>query len=1078
MRWGIRNKLICSIVGCIILASCAIGVISSALMKQFLLRQVQSRLKVLSYRVAEKMDLFLDAREKEIQRLSQNKTLRLFLNESEEVEISQIYDLFLTLSDHYKEISLMDKDGLQKVRTINGHASVQLEDHHDKDFFIQAKEQGDFFGAIISSQKEDNIKVTRSRAVFGPFEDFIGVISWHITDSQLKEQLSEVFLDKDFKSFIFDQNTMTDIHGEKLDLSQDIVGMLRAMTEDQSVQMSLPIAISHRDTVSREQIHGVDSLVSFSPLKELGWISVVSIPYSQFMQDLKVLNGSIIFVTLIVLAVGFILALILSYNITKPIIRLARATKEVIDGNFNQSVEIHSDDELGVLSNLFNKMIKNLNVAVSILHEELKSRKRTEKELRKAKDFTELIFNNISDSICIINAENKKICDANANLLRVLNVKKKDVMGKHCYEVTHHRQTSCQTSKDPCPMVRTLERGTTEMVEHVHYDRFGNQVYMEVETSPIRDEKGKIVKIIHSSRDITRRKLSEIEIQRAYEAAEDANQAKSRFLAKMSHEIRTPINGIIGFSEIIQNLDSPESMRERARAVIAEAEVLLQLINDILDHSKIESDQMELNNEPFILSRMILEMQSTLNVMAVRKGISFDIAIDENIPHAIMADELRIRQILMNLVGNAIKFTKEGGVTLTVKLDYKDSEKAVIKFIIKDTGIGIPKELQKIIFDPFSQADVKISRKYGGTGLGTSISKQLTKIMGGDIGLISQAGEGATFWFTIPVKICQMIEKDQEDNQPQQIKESQEVSLSDIKVSGKILLAEDYLPNSDLATHHLQSIGLSVEVAKNGQKAIEACEKEIFDLILMDVWMPQVDGFQATKEIRNGNTPNVRKPILGLTANADQETREKCLQVGMNEVLTKPLRRKTFLSAIIQWLKRSDEEIFSEKKDGIIAKCQDAEPQRVSEGVSPSDVTEANAEKAPQMDIAQQSQEKDKCQDNQKEPLNYPQLYEEFMSNKTLVDQALKNFLVTVPSQIENIRQGIQQKDYDRVRQESHKIRGGALNLTAETLGMIAEELEKKSESGDLSDGLSLLKALKEAFDALQQFILNKNNEV
>lgn len=380
-------------------------------------------------------------------------------------------------------------------------------------------------------------------------------------------------------------------------------------------------------------------------------------------------------------------------------------------------------------------------------------------------------------------------------------------------------------------------------------------------------------------------KENEKELVKAKEAAEAASHAKTAFLANMSHEIRTPMNSVMGFLSLaIDDPSIPEKQRKYLKTAYQSSKALLNVINDILDVSKLERGKLELEDIPFDLTKIIKETIHTLKITAISKGLSLEVVIDDNIPQTVMGDAGRIKQILMNIVGNAIKFTQKGYVRLEVRME-KNGE---ILFSISDSGIGIPKDRLNKIFEPFTQADSSTTRRFGGTGLGTTISKQLVELMGGKIWVESEEGKGSTFYFTINLKPTTNLPSIEPKHTPSE--SSQYLN---------VLVAEDVEENISLIKIRLEACGHRVIIARNGHEAIKMFERESPDIILMDVHMPEMDGIEATTAIRkienerklnnHQNSLSIHTPIIALTASVMKNEREVFLGVGMDAVVAKPI---------------------------------------------------------------------------------------------------------------------------------------------------------------------------------------------
>ena len=398
--------------------------------------------------------------------------------------------------------------------------------------------------------------------------------------------------------------------------------------------------------------------------------------------------------------------------------------------------------------------------------------------------------------------------------------------------------------------------------------------------------------------DITEQKIQQIQLARlndkllkSTQLAEEASRSKSMFLATMSHEIRTPMNGIVGMTSLALEGELSDEQRDSLNVALQSSQALMAIINDILDLSKIEAGQMSLESIAFDPREVISGTLRTLSFNARGKGIALEAKVADAVPARLMGDPTRLRQILLNLVGNAIKFTATGSVTVRLAPLPSDNAACVLRFEVQDTGIGIPADKVQQIFLPFSQADGSTTRQYGGTGLGLTISRQLVELMGGHIGVDSTLGQGSTFHFSARFKPVAAAEA---SAHPAPTQASLPRSLN-------ILLVEDHPVNQMLALNTLQRAGHRVRVAASGADGLEQWRQERPDLILMDVQMPVMDGLEATRRIREAEAKEQlpRTPIVAMTANAFTEDREACLAAGMDGYLSKPVRPDVMLRAVM-----------------------------------------------------------------------------------------------------------------------------------------------------------------------------------
>ena len=515
--------------------------------------------------------------------------------------------------------------------------------------------------------------------------------------------------------------------------------------------------------------------------------------------------------------------------------------------------------------------------------------KRAESATRESEEVHRFLSDNAPDMIARVKPEGE-IKYVSPSCERVFGYTPEEHMRLTPMEMCHPDDLPA-VSAAMMGMVERRQRRLDEPLVYRARRKDGRWIWVEANPHLILDDQGEPVEFVDIVRDVTQAKEFQAELEQARLRAEAAAAAKSAFLANMSHELRTPLTSIIGFARLLGDRGELDTdARHYAQRISDASEALLAIINDVLDFSKLEAGQVTLERSPVSVQRLAEETTGLISIQAAAKGLNLRIKLDREIPQHVVGDVSRLRQVLLNLLSNAVKFTETGSVT--VRAAWKPDQTGAagrLRLSVSDTGAGIDKEKLDRLFERFSQADVSINRTHGGTGLGLAISKGIIELMGGRMGLSTRPGKGSTFWFEVPAEVGEPPAEAHE-------------APGDLDCPGlRILVVDDTAVNRELVKLMLQPLGCEVDEASGGAEGVKAAVTQAYDLILMDVRMPGVDGLEATRVIRATSRLNRKTPILALTADVQPENAKACRAAGMNDVLAKPIVPQELLTKVAEW---------------------------------------------------------------------------------------------------------------------------------------------------------------------------------
>ena len=691
-------------------------------------------------------------------------------------------------------------------------------------------------------------------------------------------------------------------------------------TVDQTLALDKRVASGFEGTIEQADRLGNNFTVVYRHLPLSGTQGLTLVHFrnkADALASLKERAWSLGTLSLILTLISLIWISVAARRLTWPLLALAETARKLGDGNLSVRAQIHPKDspEISSLAKTFNQSAEHIQRAQETL--ESKVIERTA-ELARERDTAQRYLDVAAVMLIVIDRAGQ-IAMINSKGAEIIGLPENQLLGMNWFE---HFLPAPQQGAVAASFSK-LVRGQSRFLEHyenVIVNAAGDERMISWNNVLLTTETGEITGVLSSGEDITERNKAEIELilyrnhleervkkrtaalSIAKELAETANRAKSSFLANMSHELRTPMNAIIGLTHMLSRNSVDDGQRDKLGKIQGAANHLLKLLNDVLDLSKIEAEKLLLENTPFKLGVIVSNIGSLVSEKLALKGLELVKTIKPEISELLLiGDALRLQQVLLNFVGNAIKFTEHGVISIHAEIRKRDQQNVLLYFEVSDMGIGIAEDALPRLFSPFEQADGSTTRKYGGTGLGLAISKRLIQLMGGEIGVRSTVGVGSTFWFTIR---CALGANDSTDPISETSISGQiaENTLRNNYSHARILLVEDDWVNQEVAMELLKEVvGLQVDLAEDGEKAVEMAASAPYDLILMDIQMPKLDGIAATWMIRQ--LPGLNNtPILAMTANAFEDDRQKCLASGMNDFIAKPVDPDLLFIKLLRWL--------------------------------------------------------------------------------------------------------------------------------------------------------------------------------
>jgi PAS domain S-box-containing protein len=646
------------------------------------------------------------------------------------------------------------------------------------------------------------------------------------------------------------------------------------------------------------------------------------------------------------------------------------------------------------------------------------------------------LYEQSRDAIMVLASPHWRFVSSNAATLKLFEAENEEVFtangpGDVSPEYQPDGQRSCDKSM---AMIDLAMQEGSHFFEWQHKTLSGREFSATVLLSRIEIQGSPCLQA--TVRDVSEAKLAAEKLTQAKMEAEVANRAKSQFLANMSHEIRTPMNSVLGFSDMLADEDLTERQQGHVDIIRGAAKSLLVLINDILDFSKIESGQLDVEKTDCSLGSLLNALESMMSPAAREKSLDFQIMTDPDLPAKIQSDPYRIRQCLVNLVNNAIKFSDHGHVYLKVSLQ-GDHGNHMIRFDVEDTGIGIPEDRQQAIFESFTQADGSTTRQFGGTGLGLAITRQLADLLGGQLTLTSAPGQGSVFSLSIPagadITGQPVLDRSRSAEQPDE--DGQKAERTGF--CGRVLVAEDVEGNQLLMTLMLSKLGLEVVIAEDGHQAVQKASSQPFDLILMDMQMPVMNGHEATRMLK---AKGYRAPIVALTASVMKSDQQACLEAGCDDFLVKPIDHRELIRTLAKYLQVEQE--------------------------AASMATGSNPEQTCEPDMADVERDMTEPQSNESVDMEVRGLIDwdrliERMGDEEVIRQIMPTYIKDIEKHFDTLSRAVRQADCETIASHAHALKGAGINLSIEPVFQIAGQMESVSRKNDIEAATLLFNDLK-----------------